>query len=111
MFKTIYSVTKKTCGSTDFRVFFEEFDKAKQFAESESKKLSGLVNHYGHHYPDGSLLYEWENKTSQISFDDYAWVTDFRVNGIGFYHSGGLLTKFENYEELRKFILKSQKFS
>lgn len=109
MFKTIFTVTKRTCESTDFKVYFEDFDKAKRFADTESKKLIGLVAHYAHHYIDGSCLYEWADKYHTISLDDYAWLTDFRVNGIGFYNNGGILTEFETYEDFQKYILHSQK--
>ena len=111
MFKTIFTVTKRTCGSIDSRVYFEDFKEAQKFAEKESKKLSGIVVLYGHKYPDGSLLYEWADKFHEITLDDFAWVTDFRVNGIGFYHNDGILLEFPNYDELQKYFLRSQEFS
>ena len=112
MFRTIFTVTKKTCESTDYEVYFEDFEKAKKFAVSESKKLSdGIIVHYGHHYPDGSLHYVWADKSHEVFLDDYAWITDFRVNGIGFYHSGGILSEFDDYDSLKAFIKRSQEIA
>ena len=112
MFKTIFTVTKKTCDSTEYSAFFEDFDKAKEFAEKESKNLvkEDFCFYETTHF-DGSYVCNWSDRYYDISLDDFAWVTDWRVNGIGFYHSGGILTEFENYEELQRFILKSQEIA
>lgn len=112
MFGTIYTVTKRTCDSTNFEVFFEDFDKAKEFAFKLSEELTkeDKIFYETTHF-DGSYICNWSDRYRDIELHDFAWFTDWRVNGIGFYHSGGILTEFPNYEELQKFILKSQDFS
>lgn len=114
MFRTIFTVTKIVSESTHYRAHFEDFAEAKKFAESEIEKVGGEHLLATRHYLDGSFFYDYFSveKPIEIHLDDFAWITDFRFSGLGFYDNTGLLIgNFESMDTLREFFKRSRKIS
>ena len=115
MFKTIFTVRKRTgsdYGSNVFSAHFENFDEAKRYAESEVKKVEQEFTFSRSFRFDGSFCYSWISDYCWISLDDNAWVTDFRFNGFGFHDETGLLIgDFETMEDLRAYWKRSQELA
>lgn len=111
MFKTIFTVRKRTGSDYCCNIFaahFENFDEAKRFAESEVKKVEEDFSFTKEFFFDGSFCYSWISDYCWITLDDNAWVTDFRFNGFGFYdHTGLLIGDFETMEDLRNYFKRS----
>jgi hypothetical protein len=115
MFKTIFTVTKKVYDSTKYSAYFENYHEAFVFAKKEvikanDNKLVGILP-TKRNYLDGSFLLTWDLDNVEIFMHDNAWITDFRVNGIGFYDEHGLLTEFENMDIMREYFKNSQKIA
>ena len=48
----------------------------------------------------------------QFFMNDFAWITDFRFNGIGFYNESGLQVEdFDSMDSLRKYFKRSQEMA
>ena len=108
MFKTIFTVEKNKDGSNIYQVFFESYDEAKAFAESEVKKLKDNFVFNRENHLDGSFCESWIGDVCEIWLHDDAWADDWRTNGVRFHYSAGISTEFENEEQLTLFINKSQ---
>ena len=104
MFKTIFTVRKFTDDSTEYRAYFEDFDEAKKFAESEVEKMNERYVYKKKTYFDGSVLYSWMFDHHLFWLHDNAWLTDFRVNGIGFYDDSGSLYEFDTMADFQSWL-------
>ena len=114
MFKTIFTVTKKIgsdYGTTEYQAYFENFEDAEKFVVNEVRKIDEDIVYCKRSHFDGSFIHSWIFDYVYFTLDNLAWVTDFMVDGIGFYHSGGLLTEFENYDFLKAYIKRSQEMA
>ena len=114
MFNTIFTVTKRIgsdLGTIEYQAYFEDFEDAEKFVANEVRKIGENYTYCERSHFDGSFIHSWMFDYILFELNDFAWVTDFRVNGIGFYHSGGLLTEFENYDLLKKYIKHSQEMA
>ena len=116
MFMTIFTVRKKfgfLYEQDIFSAYFEDFEEAKRFAESEVENGEEKVFSYSKKtYPDGSFCYSWLSDNCWITLDDNAYVTDYRSNGFSFANESGLKTcEFETMEELRAYLKRSQEIA
>ena len=108
MFETIYTVQKYKEESEIYAAYFLDYDDAKAFAESEAKKLDDIFSFSKKYLLDGSFNYTWLGINNEITMNDFAWLTDFRFRGLGFYHANGIVTEFETYEDFTNYIIASQ---
>ena len=114
MFKTIFTVRKRTgwdYGSDIFSAYFENFDDAKKFAEAEAEKVNKTDKVFSFSkktHLDGSFTYSWLSENCWITLDDFAYITDYRFNGHGFYDNTGLLVgDFKTLDDLRGYFRRS----
>lgn len=111
MFKTIFTVQRNQGDSTVYHAYFEEYDDAKAFAEKEvasiDDRFSGMAMR---HYADGSFQYSWTGNHNEILINDFAWVTDYRVNGVRFHDSQGLTWNYDNYAQFKSDKLKIKNY-
>lgn len=115
MFRTLFTVEKKVCGSTEFTTLFEDYGKAKQFAVDLVNNLTEKENqdfaHWSKKYFDGSMLVMWMSNRYEISIDDNAWITDFRTDGIRFHDHCGIVTEFDSIDSLKEYIKSTQRLT
>jgi len=108
MFKTLFTVEKKVCESTEFTVLFEDYGKAKEFAfglvQNLTEKEDEDFTHWSRKHLDGSMLILWMSNRYEISIDDYAWITDYRTDGIRFYDHCGIPVEFDSMDSLKEYI-------
>ena len=104
MFRSIFTVRKFKGDSTEYQAYFEDFDKAKKFAESEVEKIGEDYVFTKKTHFDGSFTLSWTFDNYLIWLHDSCWITDFRVNGIGFYDDSGLLWEFDTMEDFRSWL-------
>lgn len=104
MFKTIYTVRRKQGDSTLYDALFEDYGKAKAYAENEVAGIDDDFIYGKRYHNDGSFVESWTGDHNEVVLNDNAWLTDFRTNGIAFHNECGLVWEFENYEAFQKFI-------
>ncbi len=109
MFRTILTVTLYKSESTIFHAYFDDSAAAREFAENLTKKTTDEYSFSRRSYLDGSYLLTWLGDWTEITLDDFAWITDWKTVGIKFYDNRGLSTEeFESFDDFEKFIKKSQ---
>ena len=115
MFKTLFTVEKKVCGSTDFTVLFEDYGKAKEFAfglvQNLTEKEDEDFTHWSCKHLDGSMLIMWMSNRYEISIDDNAWITDYPTEGIRFHDHCGLPFEFDSMDSLKEYIKLNQRLT
>ena len=109
MFATIYTVQRIQNESTVFRAYFEEYDEAKAFAEQQVKEIKDDFTFGKRSYPDGSFQHSWTGDHNEIVLNDFAWLTDYRTEGVCFYDESGLTWPFSNYENFKKVIIQKKR--
>lgn len=107
MFETIYSVRKEVCESHIYTALFEELADARKFIEKEIAKIEGQCWKTKKRHLDGSFSETWDFDNVTFYLDDFAWVTDFRANGIKFYDHTGLTFDFDSRDALEEFFARS----
>ena len=114
MFKTIFTVTKMVGESKEYSAYFENYFDAFVFAKKEVSKIKKGkgCDFTKRKYLDGSFQMEWNLDYIQFQLNDFAWITDFRFNGIGFYNESGLQVEdFDSMDSLRKYFKRSQEMA
>lgn len=112
MFKTIFTVTKMVGESKEYSAYFEDYYSAFVFAKKEVAKIKKGCDFRKRGYLDGGFQLEWDLYNVQFFMNDFAWITDFRFNGIGFYNETGLQVEdFESMDSLRKYFKRSQEIA
>ena len=111
MFKTIFTVKKIVGESREYSAYFENYFDAFVFAKKEVSKIKKWkgcdFTKRGH--LDGSFQMEWDLDYIQFQLNNFAWITDFRFNGIGFYDETGLqIDDFCSMETLRAYFKRSR---
>lgn len=110
MFKTIFTVTKMVGESKIYSAYFENYFDAFIFAKKEVAKVKRGCEFTKRGYLDGGFQLEWDLNNVHFLMNDFAWITDFRFNGIGFYDETGLVVEdFESLDSMRAYFKRSQK--
>ena len=112
MFKTIFTVTKMVGESKEYSAYFENYFDAFVFAKKEVAKIKFGCGFRKRGYLDGGFQLEWDLDGVQFFMNDFAWITDFRFNGIGFYNESGLQVEdFDSMDSLREYFKRSQEMA
>ena len=112
MFKTIFTVTKMVGESKIYSAYFEDFEDAEKFVANEVRKIGENYTYCERSYFDGSFTHSWMFDYILFELNDFAWITDFRFNGIGFHDETGLVVEdFESLDSMRTYFKKSQEMA
>ena len=108
MISTIYTVRRIQNESTVYRAYFEEYNDAKAFAEKQVAAIKDNFIFGKRSYPDGSFQHSWTGEHNEILLNDFAWITDWRVEGVCFHDESGLTWPFSSYENFKKVIIQKK---
>ena len=112
MFKTIFTVTKLVGDSKEYSAYFENYFDAFVFAKKEVAKIKIGCEMRKRGYLDGGFQLSWDLGNTEFIMNDFAWITDFRFNGVGFYNESGLLIDdFCSMESLREYFKRSRRIA